>query len=104
MPDKISGSLGLCRKAGKLLLGFDTVIEAIQKGEAVLVLLAKDCSERTVRGIKAAALENGCEISALPLTMDEISFAVAKRAGVLAVCDSGFAKKFKTLIDSEHIA
>ena len=104
MPDKISGSLGLCRKAGKLLLGFDTVIEAIQKGEAVLVLLAKDCSERTVRGVKTAADENGCETAALPLTMDERSFAVAKRAGVLAVCDSGFAKKFKTLIDSEHIA
>ena len=49
MPDKISGSLGLCRKAGKLLMGFDTVIEAIQKGEAVLVLLAKDCSDARAR-------------------------------------------------------
>ena len=102
--EKISGFLGLCRKAGKLVMGFDICVEALGKGKAELLLLARDCSERTVRGIKRAAEEKGREVRTLPLNMDEISFAVAKRAGVLAVCDSGFAKKFKELLDGMHTA
>ncbi|MBQ2795905.1 MAG: ribosomal L7Ae/L30e/S12e/Gadd45 family protein [Oscillospiraceae bacterium] len=101
MPDnRLSGFLGLCRKAGKLVFGFDMTVEAMQKGTAVSVLLSCDCSERTARNIKRIA--EGCktEVYILPLTMDEIGYAVAKRAGVLAVCDSGFSKKIKELLDS----
>ena len=44
--DKISGILGLCRRAGRLVLGFDITAEAIAKKTACLVLLAKDASPR----------------------------------------------------------
>ena len=98
--NRLSGFLGLCKKAGKLVSGFDMTVEAIQKGTAKSVLLSSDCSERTARNIKRIAEENGTEIYILPLTMDEISFAVAKRAGVLSVCDSGFSKKIKELLES----
>ena len=49
--DKISGMLGLCRKAGKLVLGFDITVDAIVKKNARLILLAKDASPRTAREI-----------------------------------------------------
>lgn len=104
MDDGISGFLGLCRKAGKLVTGFDICAEALRKGKAELVLTARDCSERTLREIGRAAGENGREARALPLSMDEISFAVGKRAGVLAVCDSGFAKRINELLDGMHTA
>ena len=100
MPNnRLSGFLGLCRKAGKMVFGFDMTVEAIQKGTADTVFLSSDCSERTVRNIKRIAEENGTEVFTLPLTMDEIGYAVAKRAGVLCVCDSGFSKKIKELLD-----
>ena len=98
--ERLSGSLGLCRRAGKLVMGFDMTVEAIQKGSAECVLLSCDCSERTARNIKRIAEENGTEIYILPLTMDEIGYAVAKRVGVLTVCDSGFSKKIKELLDN----
>ncbi|MBR5311076.1 MAG: ribosomal L7Ae/L30e/S12e/Gadd45 family protein [Oscillospiraceae bacterium] len=98
--DRISGFLGLCRKAGKLVFGFDMTVEAMQKGSANCVLLSCDCAERTARNIKRIAEETGTEIKILPLTMDEIGYAVAKRAGVLTVCDSGFSKKIKELLDN----
>ena len=102
---RILGFLGLCRKAGKLVFGFDMTVEAIQKGTADLVLLSGDCSERTVRNIKRISDENETEVLVLPLTMDEIGYAVAKRAGVLCVCDSGFSKKIKELLDNgKHTA
>ena len=95
--EKLSGFLGLSRKAGKIVFGFDMTAESMQKGTAKLVLLSNDCSERTARNIKRIAEETGTEILILPLSMDEIGYAVAKRAGVLSVCDSGFSKKIKEL-------
>ena len=103
--EKLSGFLGLARKAGKLVFGFDMTVEAMQKKTAELVLLSNDCSERTARNIKRIAEETGTEILILPLSMDEIGYAVAKRAGVLSVCDSGFSKKIKELAQNgEHKA
>lgn len=96
---RLLGFLGLCKKAGKLTFGFDLTVEAMRKGTADSVLLSGDCSERTARNIKRIAGETGTEILILPLTMDEIGYAVAKRAGVLAVCDSGFSKKIKELLE-----
>ena len=95
--EKLSGFLGLSRKAGKIVFGFDMTVEAMRKKTAELVLLSNDCSERTARNIKRIAEETGTEILILPLSMDEIGYAVAKRAGVLSVCDSGFSKKIKEL-------
>ncbi len=96
--DKISGMLGLCRRAGKLVMGFDITAEAIAKKNAAAVFFAKDASDRTVREISRKADEAGIPARVLPLTMDEISYAVAKRAGVLAVCDSGFAGSIEKLL------
>ena len=97
--EKLSGFLGLARKAGKLVFGFDMVVESIQKGTAKAVLLSSDCAERTARNIKRIAEENGAEVLILPLTMDEIGYAVAKRVGVISVCDIGFSKKIKELLE-----
>ena len=43
------GALGLCRKAGKLLYGYDRVEEAVLRGKVSLVLLACDASARTAQ-------------------------------------------------------
>ena len=48
------GALGLCRKAGKLLHGYDRVQENALRGKVALVLLTSDASERTVSHIKDA--------------------------------------------------
>ena len=51
MPDaaenRLTASLTMCRKAGKLLLGFDAVKEAAQQGNVKLFLLASDASAKT---------------------------------------------------------
>ena len=95
--EKLSGFLGLAKKAGKLVFGFDMTVEAMQKAAAKQVLISNDCSERTARNIRRIAEETGTDFLILPLSMDEIGYAVAKRVGVLSVCDSGFSKKIKEL-------
>lgn len=103
MNNKLSGFLGLCRKAGKLVMGFDMAVDSMQKGTAEMLLLSSDCSERTAKNIKRIAKDMETEVSVLPLTMDEIGYAVAKRVGVLAVCDSGFSKKIKELLINSEL-
>ena len=50
--DPLLGALGICRKAGKLLHGYDRVEEAVMRGKACLVLLA--CAPRSICRIPAA--------------------------------------------------
>ena len=50
----LMGALGLCRKAGKLLHGYDRVQENALRGKVALVLLTSDASERTVNHMKDA--------------------------------------------------
>ena len=104
MPDRLCGILGLCRKVGRFELGYDAVMDAVNAGRAALVLIAEDCSERTSGGAAKLAGEHKTEIRKLPMDMDGIGRALSKRAGVIAVCDKGFAEKIKELLDAAQSA
>ncbi|QEY35137.1 50S ribosomal protein L7ae [Caproiciproducens galactitolivorans] len=101
MNEKILQLLGIARRAGRLSLGNDAVIESLRKRSAKLVLLAKDLSRRTSGGVRFAADKEGIAVQVLPSTMDEISMALGKRTGVVAVNDAGFASKLLTLCTAE---
>ena len=52
MDNRILSSLGLCSKAGKLIFGVPMIIEAMQKGKKIyLVLEAGDTSDNTHKKI-----------------------------------------------------
>ena len=78
---KIINLLTICRKAGKLVIGFDAVKEAVYGGNASCVITASDISAKTYSGLDS----------------DEFYDAVGKKVVVAAVCDYGFAVKFKSL-------
>jgi len=93
MNDKLLHLLGIARRAGRLSLGNDAAIEAMRKGQTKLLLLASDLSPRTAGGVRSAADEVEVTLVEAKATMDEISMALGKRTGVIAVNDAGFAKK-----------
>ena len=97
MNDKLLSMLGLCRRAGKLELGYDAVAAAITKNKAKLLLLASDLSEKTGESITYLSGQYGPGPIRLPHTMDQIGRAVGKRAGILAVIDAGFAGSIRKL-------
>ena len=92
--------LGLARRANRLSLGNDPAEEALRKGQARLVLLAEDLSQHTAGGVRFAAEEAGVDVLKTACTMDEISMALGKRTGVVAVNDAGFAKKLHELCEA----
>ena len=81
------GALGLCRKAGKLVMGFDAVAESVMKGKAVLVLTAQDVSPRTARKTREFC-EGILDVQSMPLTQA----VTHKPVGVYAVTDENLAR------------
>ena len=74
------GALGLCRKAGKLLHGYDRVQENALRGKVALVLLTADACD----GIVA------CE--QMPLTSADLAMLTPKPAAVFGVTDEHLAQ------------
>ena len=95
--DKLLSLLGIARRAGKLALGNDPVLEAIHKQEAKLILAAGDLSQRTKKGIETAAQTGNIPLLQTTISMDELGFAIGKRVGILSVNDAGFANKMTQL-------
>ena len=78
-------SLGLCRRAGKLVIGTPLVLEAVRKGKASLVLLAADVSENTEKKITPLCAHRGVPAKKCALTKTEIAKAIGKENEVGAV-------------------
>ena len=85
--------LGLCRRAGKMALGSDIVVDSIVNGESVLVLIASDISPNTEKQITRNAQQYNVKLIKLKENKEEVSHAVGKFSAVISINDMGFAKK-----------
>ena len=83
-------TLSLARRAGKLILGFDKVAEAMRSGEVRGVFYSTDLSEKSRKELCFTAQKHQMEPLPLAVTMEH---ACGKRSGVIALSDQGFAKK-----------
>lgn len=85
------GALGLCRKAGKLLHGYDRVEEAVLRGKVSLVLLASDASPRTKQHMKDTC-EGLVACEVMPLETVSLAVLTPRPAAVFAVTDENLAR------------
>ena len=90
--------LTICRKAGKLEIGMDSVKEVCRNRSACCVVVATDISPKSLKEISFVCKQESVEILNLDASMDEIWGSLGKKAGILAVCDSGFAKKLRVIL------
>lgn len=100
MTDRILSLLGLCRRAGKIVLGNDPVIDSITQKKAKLVLVASDCSKNTAKGVLSIAHKSNVRTHIVPYSKEELSLALGKYTAVLSIIDDGFANKADSLICS----
>ncbi len=94
---KLIGLLGMCRRAGKLTVGFDAVA-ALCKQDGTLILLAEDASPRTVKELRFRA--EGAPLYRLPLSKEAAAHAIGshKPTACLAVTDHGFSRAIRPLV------
>ncbi len=95
--NKLIGLLGMCRRSGRLTVGFDAVA-ALCREQQVLLMLASDASPRTVRQLQFQAGER--PVYRLPLTREQTAHAVGsgKPVAVLATTDQGFLRALRPLL------
>lgn len=94
---KIISLLTICIKAGRTVKGFDTVCEAMKSGTVFCVMTAADASAKTVKETAFMCSKYKTPLIETELTKEEIGLYAGKQTAVLAVCDKGFADKFKRL-------
>lgn len=98
--DKFLNLLGLATKAGKLVSGDETTVNAVRKQSVNLVIVAIDASEATIKKMR-----DKCSYYKIPIlvtcTKAELSHAIGKSRAIIGVSDSGFSRKMRELMKEE---
>ncbi len=87
--EKVWGALGLCRRAGKCILGDEAAERAVRAKKAKLVVVDPSLSEASRQKYQRL-----CKKEAVPyMEMPRVGEAVGKPAGkIAAIADAGFAE------------
>lgn len=95
MNNDVKGLLGLCRRAGKTVIGHDACVSSLKKRKAELAFTCSDSSVRLKKEILDECSFDNRNIKYIdaPFTMEELSFAIGTKAGVIVIEDRGFANK-----------
>ena len=101
MPNKALSLLGMARRAGKLVIGFDATVLSVVDRKAALAVFAADVSAKSEKNWRFAVQQQPVPIVRLTADKDQLGRALgaAKPVGILTVCDSGFAAKLRTYTD-----
>ncbi len=104
MENKALGLLGIARRAGHAVIGFDAVKAALQKKQAHFILFAADRSEKTEKELRFAAQHSPCPIQVLAADKAALSRALGlqKPVAVVAVDDRGFATAMLKHFDTKE--
>ena len=100
---RLAGALGMCRRAGRLITGFDAVAALLTQSGPLLVMTATDLSDKSRKELAFALQKAGRPASDtavllwLPLTKEEAGRALGmnKPVGILATQDPGFASAIR---------
>ena len=95
MNDAFLSLLGLSRKAGKLLFGFETVKTAMQKGQVEIVFSSCDLSLKTAKELRFICENLEVEHIETNYDMKTLGSAIGKMTGIVAVTDEGFKESLK---------
>ena len=90
--------LGLAKRAGKVITGEELVVKSIQNGKAQLVFVAADASANLIKKITDKSSYYEVAVSQM-FSEIELSVAIGANRKVLAIADSGFAKKMESLMN-----
>ncbi len=97
--NKILGLIGLSAKAGKICFGSDSVENEIKSRKVKLVIVAKDCSERTKQ--KFQRISNEAKVSIIITeNIETLSKAIGKsNKAIIGIKDINLASQIQKIYD-----
>ena len=93
--------LAICRKAGKMKLGFDSVEQSLANG-AKVILFSCDISPKTMNRMVNTAKLHKVNTVMLPWNSDEINYRLGKRVAVMSITDQGLADRVALLLRADN--
>jgi ribosomal protein L7Ae-like RNA K-turn-binding protein len=97
---KIRGFLGLCYRAGQVILGQDACVEAIRRKAAALILLDESSTDVSKKRFRNACLSHHVPLYGVPEGL--IAQALGKDGRMAAAVRPGtMAQKLKELVQHE---
>lgn len=101
--NKLLSMLGLCRRAGAMVIGTDLVTKSLPSGRVRLVIYADDSSQNTEKKITDKCSFYGVKCVKVEFQGGEIGQAIGKSGTVcvVGITDSNFSNKLSTLISNE---
>lgn len=94
---RILGMLGFSMRAGKVLIGTDTVLRTVAKngGSVKLVLIASGASDATKKRLSSKCEFYGIQTVEIEMTTDELGSLLGKTysPACVGITDEGFAKE-----------
>lgn len=98
MINKVNGLLGISSKAGAVFAGTDLVLEEMTRGKVMLVIVASDASEKTIKNIKYYCNKSNVEMIVYG-SIDSNSKAIGKHnKAVIGIKDKNLADGIKKVI------
>ena len=98
---KIVNLLTICRKAGKLVTGFDVSIDAVRNRTSKYILVASDTSPKTIKELNYLLNKENftdtVKVLNISLSIEDVYRSINVSAGIIAICDDGFGKSFEKL-------
>lgn len=93
------GLLGIARRAGQVAMGFDAAMRSVTRGQARLLVLARDVGESTADKVRRSAGE-------VPVVVlgekESLGKALGRgETGVVAVTDGGFSRALMSRSNEE---
>ncbi len=95
--------LGLCRKAGCMIMGTPMVTKFLPKAQIITVFYSSDASDNTKKKIKDKCSFYGTPCIETDILSEELAHAVGKTGALSAVgiTDRNFANELSNLISNE---
>jgi ribosomal protein L7Ae-like RNA K-turn-binding protein len=88
MNKNLLNTLGLCKRAGKIVTGFDAVVADIRNAAGVLI--TRDLSDKSKKEIAFHCAKHRRQLVETDYTMEDIQSILGKKTGIIAVLDKGF--------------
>jgi len=100
--EKLLGFISLCRKAGKLCVGFDATKDKILRGQVYLLLLAEDASAKTKKEFTYFCSQDEIPVMTVPFTKAELALMLGREIGVMGVMDDSFAQGIQKRLQEQR--
>lgn len=91
--DKVVQTLALCRRAGKLVMGFDAVRDSAVSGKAQVLAVSEGLSPRTLQEVSFWKEKYHLPLVQVSAGLDDLWYILGKRVGVFSVTDKSLAGK-----------